>query len=53
MLVERSDLNWITTTRPAKVQKSLVSLWDKYEYKECTTSEFLAKVGQLYGFVLA
>ncbi|KAH3827299.1 hypothetical protein DPMN_129230 [Dreissena polymorpha] len=38
MLVEGSDLHWITTTRSAKVQTSLVSLWDKYESKECTTS---------------
>ncbi|KAH3847736.1 hypothetical protein DPMN_090067 [Dreissena polymorpha] len=48
MLVEGSDLQRITTTRPADVQ---VSLWDKS--KECTTSEFLAKVGQVYGVVLA
>ncbi|KAH3860962.1 hypothetical protein DPMN_023886 [Dreissena polymorpha] len=53
MLVEKSDLHRITTTRSAKVQKSLVSLWDKYESKECTTSEFLAKVGHVYGVGLA
>ncbi|KAH3808815.1 hypothetical protein DPMN_137174 [Dreissena polymorpha] len=34
MLVEGSDLHRITTTRSAKVQKSLVSLWDKYEAKQ-------------------
>ncbi|KAH3734157.1 hypothetical protein DPMN_040597 [Dreissena polymorpha] len=53
MLVEESDLHRITTTRSAKVQKSLVSLWDKYESKECTTSEFLTKVGHVYGVGLA
>ena len=52
LLVEGSDLHRITTTRSAKVQKSLVSLWNKYEARECTTSEFLAKVGQAYGVVL-
>ncbi|KAH3890315.1 hypothetical protein DPMN_014391 [Dreissena polymorpha] len=41
----RSNLHRITTTRSAKVQKFLVSLWDKYEARECTTSEFLAKGG--------
>ncbi|KAH3897134.1 hypothetical protein DPMN_021319 [Dreissena polymorpha] len=53
MFVEGSDLHRINTTRSAKVQTSLVSLWNKYESKECTTSEFLAKVGQVYGIVLA
>ncbi|KAH3736033.1 hypothetical protein DPMN_042593 [Dreissena polymorpha] len=53
MLFEGSDLHRITTTRYANVQKSLVSLRDKYESKECTTSAFLAKVGQVYGVVLA
>ncbi|KAH3837617.1 hypothetical protein DPMN_111014 [Dreissena polymorpha] len=52
MLVEGSDLHRITTTRSAKVQKSLVTLWDKYEAKQCTTSEFLAKVGHVNGVVV-
>ncbi|KAH3721374.1 hypothetical protein DPMN_064297 [Dreissena polymorpha] len=43
MLVEGSDLHRITTTRSAKVQKTLVSLWDMYEAKQCTSSEFLAR----------
>ncbi|KAH3772934.1 hypothetical protein DPMN_174281 [Dreissena polymorpha] len=34
MLVKGCDLHRITTTRSAKVQKSLVTLWDKYESKE-------------------
>ncbi|KAH3728389.1 hypothetical protein DPMN_054345 [Dreissena polymorpha] len=38
--------------RQESEMKSLVSLWDKYEARECTTSEFLAKVGQAYGVVL-
>ncbi|KAH3800040.1 hypothetical protein DPMN_153665 [Dreissena polymorpha] len=52
LLVEGNDLHRVTTSRSAKVQNSLVSLWDMYEATECTTSEFLAKVGQAYGVVL-
>ncbi|KAH3890417.1 uncharacterized protein LOC127867235 [Dreissena polymorpha] len=50
LLVGGSNLHRITTTRSAKVQKFLVSLWDKYEAREF--SEFLAKGGQAYGVML-